>query len=204
YQDKIAAALSYIPDVLVTVNVDLENLKRSTERSRTIDPKTVNILTTESTQKFTSNEQPPQAEVGTGPNRPASIQAANGVRRSQTTDDSTSERLNVASVTWTERDLIAAMPRAVQVAVQIPDEYYRAIVMKQGAEEGATDEEKAEFESKVAAVRTDVEQRVKTTVMQAIPSGSPPEAVNITTYVPVPHDVALPAAGLIETVLELS
>ena len=85
------------------------------------------------------------------------------------------------------------MPEAVKVSVSIPDDYYRAIALKQGLTEGDTDPKKAEFQKQLQAIESEEIGKVKTELKTLLPNGSPPEAINVRTYVRIP-DVAQPAA----------
>ena len=70
YQDNIAKALQEIPNVLVSVNVQIDSVASSTERERKYDAKSFPYKTLEDTQKEESTEAAPQSEPGVIANQP--------------------------------------------------------------------------------------------------------------------------------------
>jgi flagellar M-ring protein FliF len=189
YQTEIAHDLSYIPDVGVTVNVDIDNLKSSVTRNQKVDPKTVPLVTQETKLKDVQQQQPPRGEPGQVANRPASLAASTGIERSrQFTDDST-QSVNGVTFEITEKQLIAAMPKAVQVSVAIPREYYRSVAAQRKAagENDATKTDPVAIEKEVVA---DVTKSVKA----LIPADSPATAVivkSVDRVTPPAPDLAL-------------
>jgi hypothetical protein len=75
-----------------------------------------------------------------------------------------------------ERELISAMPRAVQVSVSIPRDYYRDVARRRQAK-GETNEQRLNLDS----IEEEVLSKVERTVERLIPAGSPHEAVSVTT-----------------------
>ena len=74
YQDKIHDSLSYIPDVIVNVNVDVENLKRYVERKQEINKDgTVTLQSKEQSSERKIVEKPVRAEPGARSNQPNSL-----------------------------------------------------------------------------------------------------------------------------------
>lgn len=186
YQQKIGDALSHIPGVLVTVNVDVDNLKSHVERSQKLNPKEqLSLYQIEQSRNENSRQQPTRAEPGANSNRPRELNLAAGQERTRSFTETNAESVTLASFSVTDREFIAAMPKAVQVSIKIPDDYYRAIALKQGLKEGETDEERAEFRKAVEAIRTEEERKAKATASVLIPSGSPEEAVAVSSFVPI-------------------
>jgi flagellar M-ring protein FliF len=189
YQTEIAHDLSYIPDVGVTVNVDVDNLKSSVTRNQKVDPKTVPLISQETKLKDVQQQHPPRGEPGQVANRPASLAASTGIERSrQVTDDST-QSVNGVTFEVTEKQLIAAMPKAVQVSVAIPREYYRRVAAQRTAagENDATKTDPVAIEKEVVA---DVTRSVKA----LIPADSPATAVivkSVDRVTPPPPNLAL-------------
>jgi flagellar M-ring protein FliF len=184
YEEQIAQALEYIPNVGVTVNVDLENIKRSTERSTKVNPKeTVALHSAEVSRNENLREQPTRAEPGNVSNRPRELEMTAGQERTRTTSETNSQSINATSYVVTDRELIAAMPRAVQVSVAIPDDYYHAVALKRGLSEGTTDPEKQEFRKAVEAIKAEEERNVKATLLTLIPAGSPESAIHVSSIV---------------------
>ena len=184
YERQISRALDYIPNVVVTVNVDLENIKSSTERATKVNPKeTVALHSNEFTRSETSRDQPSRAEPGNVSNRPRELQSAAGQDRSRNLTESNTQAVSATSFIVTDRELIAAMPRAVQVSVAIPEDYYRGVALKRGLSEGDTDQSKQDFQKAVDALKTEEEQKVKAMVVTQIPAGSPDSAIQVSSIV---------------------
>lgn len=186
YQSKISKALSYIPNALVTVHVDIDNLKHSVIRERSVDPKkTVTIQETSRRDDEKLIQQAPRSEPGVTPNLPRNLTAAAGPQQQRTNTVDTSSAVNVPWVQLREEEMIGAMPKAVQVSVQIPEDYYEAIAASRGVARGATDAEKAAFRKEIDEIRTQEEAHARQTATTLIPASSPVEAVHVSSYVAV-------------------
>lgn len=199
HQNKIVDTLKYIPKVLVSVNVDVENLRQSVERTQTFDKKTsVDLRQTTNKRTETLSERRSSSEPGQVSNSPRQLQSSNGPVKSNSIDDETTDTFTAPSSTTQVKEFIAAMPKAVRVTVSIPEDYYEAVALKQGPPVSATDEEKTEFGARQGALfrglvdkeRTKVEQEVSAKVLNLIPLGSPTNAINVSSYTPV--DAELP------------
>ncbi|MDZ4686359.1 MAG: hypothetical protein SH850_14925 [Planctomycetaceae bacterium] len=173
YQRKIEQDLSYIPDVGVTVHVDVDNLKSSIVRNQLVDPKKfAPVFSQETNLKDTQKQQPARGEPGQVANRPASLAASPGIERDRTFTDGSTQAVNGVSFEVSEKQIIAAMPKAVQVSVAIPREYYRNVAAMRKAA-GETDIkllDPVEIEKSVTA-------GVTASVRALIPPDSPPTAL---------------------------
>ncbi|HEX6984972.1 MAG TPA: hypothetical protein VF170_06325, partial [Planctomycetaceae bacterium] len=117
YRRQIAAALAYIPDVIVAVNIDVENLKSQIVREQRVDSKqTVAVETDERTRSTTSSERATAAEPGAASNVPRQLQATAGPTRSSSNEETDASSRVVPSFTVTEKEFLTAMPEAVQVS----------------------------------------------------------------------------------------
>ncbi len=197
HQNKIASHLSsYIPNVVVTVNVELENLKRSIERKQVFNPKTIDLDIRDESRNDQLNQQPQSAEPGSASNQPMALRTRVGTQKTRTTTETnTSTRSVPLDFTTSEKELIAAMPKAVQVSVAIPRDYYRKVALKRQSLADAQgdkkdgEEPKAISEADVQKIEQEVQQDVKATVLTLIPTGSPDTAINVTSYTRVEPDV---------------
>lgn len=177
YQQQIQRDLSYIPDVGVTVHVDIDKVKSEVVRSQVIDPKkTAPLFSQEMKIKDTLQQQPTRGEPGQVANRPGSVGGSPGMERSRQFADESSQALNGVSFETSERELIAAMPKAVQVSVGVPSDYYRSVAAQRKAA-GETEQAKLD----VAKIEETVLANVKKSVKALIPAGSPDTAVEVTT-----------------------
>lgn len=182
HQQTIAEALSYIPNVLVSVNVDLDTVVQTHEQERKYDAKQFPYKSLEETETSTSNETGPGSEPGMGANQPrairqqATVKNSNSVEKNRTATDSvpTGTRL-------IDRHVAGFTPKSVQVAVAIPRDYYREVALRQGADEA----DKAAFQAKVAQLKTETEKEVREKIARLIPapaSGTAADAVNVSSY----------------------
>ncbi|MFO0916892.1 MAG: hypothetical protein U0872_01075 [Planctomycetaceae bacterium] len=175
YERKISNDLSYIPNVIVTAHVDVENVKSSVTKSQTVDKgKIVPIF--ESETKVTDNQQQqmPRGEAGVRGNRGGRVQepAAVGQNRTRQQLETETNTLNGVSFEVTEKALIAAMPKAVQVSVSIPRDYYRDVVAQRKA---AGEQEAGKLD--IAQVEQEVMTDVRKSVAQLVPASSQSAAV---------------------------
>ncbi len=199
YQDNIQRDLSYIPDVGVTVNVDVDNLKSSVIRNQVIDPKkTAAVYTQDMKINDAAQQQPARGEPGQVANRPGSVGGSNGIERTRTFKDESNQTLNGVSFETAEKQLIAAMPKAVQVSVAVPRDYYRSVVAKHKAA-GETDAAKLDL----AAVEKEVLANVAKSVKSLIPVDSPATAVTVTTIDRVTDDNPIPTLSFMDQLNDL-
>ncbi len=190
YRDTISQALAYIPGALVNVSVDLDAVRREVERRHSVDSKqTVTVNASETNRTLSSNQTPPQGEPGVASNQPASVAAA-ASPLTQTREEQTGSNVRVVpSWTTSERELRAAMPEAVRVAVSIPESYHDAVAAGRGLSPGEDDAAKAAYVQAVDAIRVAEEEKVRERVATLIPAGSPATAVHVTTVTPITPDV---------------
>ena len=207
HQSKIASHLSsYIPNVVVTVNVELENLKRSIERKQVYNPKTVDLAVQEESRNDQFSQQPGSGEPGMKSNKALELRTRSGMQKTRT---STVTNTNAQSVpidfSTTETELIAAMPKAVHVSIAIPRDYYHKVAMKRQslanakADKKDGDETEEISEAEIQKIEQDVQQDVKATVATLIPTGSPDTAINVSSYTAIEPDVETIEVPLTET-----
>jgi flagellar M-ring protein FliF len=197
YEQKIRNDLHYIPDVGVTVQVDVENVKSSVIKSQTVDPKkTTPLATVEKTNSDNLQQRMPRGEAGVRAMRPSKLQEDHTAGPDRTRQQTESETNTVFGVSYeqTEKALIAAMPKAVQVSVSIPRSYYREVVDQRKAD-GEADGAKTD----VAAVEKVVMADVQKSVEKLVPSGSK-DAVVVKTVDLVERPVAEPKVPWMELV----
>jgi flagellar M-ring protein FliF len=178
YQRKIADALAYITNALVTVNVELDPLVQSREQQRQHDPKAFPFRSVEQTDTETSSEARPSSEPGMVPNQPRSVRPQSTANTSRNTEKSLVSTDSVPTRTTVTDKVYAGMtPRSVQVAVAIPRDYYRAVAIKDGADEA----DKAAFQAKLAQIQSQVEKEVAPLI--PLPTGTTAaDLVNVSSY----------------------
>ncbi|WP_339732172.1 hypothetical protein [uncultured Gimesia sp.] len=203
YQNKIHDSISYIPDVIVNVNVDVENLKRYVERKQEINKDgTVTLQSKEQSSERNVVEKPVRAEPGARSNQPNSLSVARGNEKNEKVTETNNQSTSAPSFTWTEKEFVAAMPSTVQVSISIPEDYYAAVAVKRGAEKGEAEADIAAFKQVTDAVKLEVETSIQKQIQKLIPSQSATDAVSVASYVRVDPVVAQVALPLTESVGE--
>jgi flagellar M-ring protein FliF len=199
YRKKVADALDYIEDVLITVNVTVDNLKSHVERAQTIDPKkSVSLQQTDQTRTSESSQQLPRAEPGNQANRPQSLQAAGSAQQSQKEQESNTSSVVAPSFIVSEKEFAAAMPKEVQVAVQIPETYFQKVLAQSAGSAGAPAGAPG---SGAGKSKDEIIADVKAAVAKAV--GAPTaDAISVSSYVQVPSvepDVKTPWTGTLSS-----
>ncbi|QDT89725.1 flagellar MS-ring protein [Gimesia algae] len=203
YQDKILDSLSYIPDVIVNVNVDVENLKRYVERKQEISTDgSVTLQSKEQSTERSLTEKPTRAEPGARSNQPNSLSVARGNEKNEKVTETNNEATTAPSFTWTEKEFVAAMPSTVQVSVSIPEDYYSAVAVKRGIKKGEAEADLATFKQATTAIQTEVETSIQKQVQRLIPSQSAEDAVSVASYVRIDAEVPELELPLTESVGE--
>lgn len=170
YEQQIQKALSFIPNATVAVHVDLDNLKSSVVRKETLRT---------AFDETTIANRPGSIQL-VEHEEPAPVRHSAGFRGSD-------PRPADYTMEYSERELMAAMPRAVQVSVGIPQDYYRDVAARRKAQ-GESNSRRLDPES----VEEEVLTKVERTVGRLIPAGSPRDAVSVTTIDRMPLESPVP------------
>ncbi len=196
YEQQIQKALTFIPNASVAVHVDIDNLKSSVtrnERTRVRGDSVPVANRPGSIQPMSYADEPtPHAAdrgVGFQPARPLPHGALRVTRDGSVGSENDGQVGNLPHGhsdvlrEVSEQQLLAAMPRAVQVSVSIPRDYYRAVAArrKTQGEQNATRLDLGTIEEEVLA-------KVERTVARLIPAGSPHEAISATTVDRLPNE----------------
>ena len=170
YEQQIQKALNFIPNVSVTVNVDLDNLKSSVVRNER-----VRVNTEPAPNEFPSNNIQPIRHEEVASNR-----YSTAFRGPEASPADYSREVS-------EHELMAAMPRAVQVSVSIPRDYYRDLAARH-----KTDGESNKRRHNIDSIEEEILTKVERTVARLIPLGSPRDAVSVTTVDRLPAEATVP------------
>lgn len=190
YRRRIAEALAYIPKVIVAVNVDVENLKSQIVREQLVNSKqTVAVETDERSITSNQTERATAAEPGAVSNVPRQLQTTAAPTRTSTNEESGMSSRVIPSYTLTEKEFLTAMPKAVQVSISIPEDYFRDVAIARGLSEGISDAEKAAFRQSVETIRQEEEEKARKHALTLIPADSPQEAVNVASVTRIQPDV---------------
>lgn len=178
YEQQIQKDLSYIPGVGVTVHVDVDNLKSSVTRSQVVDPKkSADVYSSEFSTSDNVQQRPPKGEAGLRANQPGALAAAAAPERTRQLNETGTNSIRGVSFEVTEKELIAAMPKSVQVSVKIPRDYYREI-----ADQRTAAGEKDPTRTDAVQIEQDVLASVQKSVARLIPTGSPVDAITVTSF----------------------
>ena len=181
YQKKIAEALAYIQNAVVSVNVELDTVVQSREQERRYDKSGFPYKSTEQTDTETANETRPASEPGMAANQPRSVRPSSNANSTRNLEKSVVSTDSVPTRTTVTDKVIQGMtPKSVQVAVAIPRDYYRALAQKEGVDEG----DKAAFQARVQSIQTQIEKEVTQKVAKLIPAGTGniADLVNVSSY----------------------
>lgn len=185
HQRNISEALSYIPNAIVSVNVDLENLKTSWQREQKFDAKPFAIKNVEETSQSSDDEHRPSSEPGVGANTPRRVKDAGYTENKRTSRQSTNSTENVpVTTTTTDQTFVGLLPKLVQVTVAIPEDYYRAVAVQQGFKPGESEADKQKLQGEVERIKKEVNDKVKAKVAKLIPpTGSAIDPIDVNSYV---------------------
>lgn len=202
YRREILSALDYIKDVIVAVNVDLKEVKASIRHTRKADPKgSVPIISNSNTITSSSRQSPTKDEPGPTSNQPVSLRSSAGIEKSDQNETSETSEVSLTSMTVTSEELIGAMPEGVQVSVQIPEEYYRAVAMQTAGL--APDAKKEDIDAAIATVKQEVDKKVEQSVIPLIPKSklsTGETRVSVSSFVAIPTTEVEPGVPMTQTV----
>ena len=185
YEQQIQKALTFIPNASVAVHVDIDNLKSSVTRNE---------------RTRTRGDSAPLA------NRPGTIQPMSFAEEPTPHASGFRGETNIEAVGHSdvlrevsEKQLLAAMPRAVQVSVSIPRDYYRAVAARR-----KTQGEQNAARMDLGTIEEEVLAKVERTVARLIPANSPHEAISVTTVDRLPNESPEPTLTTGEQFLVLA
>lgn len=205
YEKKIARALEFIPGVIVNVNVELDNLKSTKTMAREFDPKTISLESISETKNHQSQQAQTRQEPGVRSNQPVSVaQTGGNTQRTDVGEETREVFRNTASVKDIETRKEGMVPKSVQVAVSIPDDYYRSIAIDRGFAPGTTDDEKSKFKKEVETIKSDVNLDVTQKVKKLIPPDSPDDAVSVSSVSSVGRKMPVAQTPIMTIALDLA
>jgi flagellar M-ring protein FliF len=185
HQQNIAEALSNIPNVLVSVSVDVDTLVDAQEQERKYDAKQFPYKTVEENENETSNETGPGSEPGAGANVPKAVRQPVTTKNARTLEKTRTASDSVpAGTRVTTRRMAGFTPKSVQVAVSIPRDYYRDVSVR----EGLSESDKPALTARIAQLKIETEKEVREKVAKLIPppaNGTAAELINVSSYTPL-------------------
>ncbi len=208
YEQQIQKALTFIPNASVAVHVDIDNLKSSVtrnERTRVRGDSTPVSNRPASILPMSYADDPTDRGAGFLPAAPLMHEALRANRDVFVGAESDGQVGNLPHGPSdvlrevSEQQLLAAMPRAVQVSVSIPRDYYRAIAARR-----KTQGEQNAARLNLDTIEEEVLAKVERTVARLIPAGSPHEAISVTTVDRLPNESPEPTFTATEQFLVLA
>lgn len=199
YEQQIQKALAFIPQAVVAVHVDVDNLKSSVTRNertrvRSESQPVANRPESRLPAVFEEERSPFEMEATSQTTAFRGVESAyhEAVPGQREPSDEPFELEPLSTRKWSdeivpaghadvrrevsEKQLLAAMPRAVQVSVSIPRDYYRDVAARRRSQ-GEQNEARLDLD----AIEEDVIAKVERTVGRLIPAGSPHEAISVTS-----------------------
>lgn len=135
FESKVRQALSFVPGVIVTANVEIDPELRHSEQKRKVDPKPVPITISDENETNASDSGGPNGQPGFQAQQPRAnspAQLAQSNKSSHTDKERTShtEQSDVSTdLTTTER--AGLIPTQVTVAIAVPSSYLEQVWREQ-------------------------------------------------------------------------
>lgn len=203
YEGKVRQALSFVPGVIVTADVEIDPELRRRQQTRKVDPKAVPINHSEETETNASDSGGPAGQPGLQAQQPRAnspAQLAQGGKSSHTDKErSTVTEQSDVSTDLTTTDRAGLTPTRVRVAVGIPSSYLEQLWRKQNPTPPGSPEPPVDQKA-LAKIEEDQVTKIKNTVSYLIPE---PDAttdtrpmITVTTFQPVlMGEIPEPAVG---------
>jgi flagellar M-ring protein FliF len=198
FEARISAALSYVPGVTVTANVELNPELHHREEKDVYDPKNVATLrSTEETTTTSSKSAAPGGRPGLeaqGANQAARLTAGSASGNESSEDRTTSEIQNAPSRDHTLTELAGLTPKRVSVSIGVPSSYFENI-WRQRNPAAAGDPAKTPDKAALDQIQKEETDKIRSHVNMLIPQPSQPadataSLVMVTTFEHVlSHDV---------------
>lgn len=174
---QITRALQYIPNALVSVNVELMPDVDS-DASDAIDDLEV-IPVKRNFRKSTIQKK-------SGANRPvaANINPASLRKRPFHSSGTSMLTDTIADEGGADSDSsgLDALHKSVQVAISIPEDFYSALARRQGLAPGTTLVADSEYRATIANIKMESQRDIRAQLGKLLPLGTPADAISITSY----------------------
>jgi flagellar M-ring protein FliF len=197
WTEKIRNALSYIPGVIVTCNVDLNKELEQEQQKTQFDPKPVAVATEEESKTLSSQAPQPAgppglaAQNGIQPNQPAVARAGTGGASS----DEEISKSAVRSVTSQDvqlTKLAGLTPDRVTASIAVPSSYLEQVWSSRNKPQPGQ-QPKAPQSIDLKSIEEEVVQDVQLAVAQIVPlrdeaAFDPIKQVRVTVFDSLPQD----------------
>jgi flagellar M-ring protein FliF len=204
YESKIKSALFHIsPDIVVTVNVEIDPRQRAVMQTVKYDAKkSLDQQQTEQHRTERFRQAPVKAEPGQRSNQPLALSTTPGNTQDRTLSDESTQTIRSPGGESSYTENLGGLPKVVTVSVLIPEDYYtRALELQKNAQ-GQSKAGGATIEK----IKQDTEQAVRNIVSGAIPvdpNNANPKQITVSSFVPVKEEVSEIKTSTIETATSL-
>mgnify|MGYP006271563185 CR=1 FL=1 len=130
YRDKIASALSYMPDVIVAVNVAIDPSRRSIDQTTYNEDDSVSLIRREASREEESSETRTGGEPGVRSNTGVDIAGGGGDGRTTSSTERESEFEPHAGVKHEKIIDPGGLPQQVSATVNVPRSYFVSLFMR--------------------------------------------------------------------------
>lgn len=192
YSTQIRQALRYIPEVLVSVNVELlPESPASNSRESFVGADFVPVTR--------RRDRPRSREVARS-NHPATtrIDPVSTTRLLRDVDLEPSSERDFPEASEVDELLeteTTGYRKSVQVAVSIPEGYYSAIARSRGFTPGESLVKDSAYRAALANIKAETQRDVRDKLIRLLPRGSDPSALSVTTYTPLVTGAEVPEAA---------
>jgi flagellar M-ring protein FliF len=200
---KILGSLSYIPNLTVEVNAQLDrekfNRTRTTEPTKPVVQRTMEKSKTNVREGGGSGGGRPGYQAQNSPNTPAALSASSSKGPHDEEEESTSETVNATGVQQTEKESLGLTPELVKVAIVIPNSYFEK-VWRERNPATAGQEQKAPDQAALDQSRTEESGKIQKIVAALLPQAKGvtdmTELVAVTSLQDIkPVEIPLPGIG---------
>lgn len=172
FRDKIASALSYIPQVIVAVNVEVDPARRQTESTKYDSDDSATLPTAERSRIETSTQRRPGGEAAVRANTGVDIAGMQGQTQESSLEENETEFAAHAGMTHERVYQPGGVPTRISATVNVPRSYFVAIYQRGlgGGEGGDDDEKAAPSDAELQAVYDEHLERIRKQVQPLLAS----------------------------------
>jgi flagellar M-ring protein FliF len=135
FRERIASALSYIPKVIVAVNVEVDPSRKQTESTIYDQDQSVSLIERERTREESSTERRDSGEPGPRANTAVNIPGSGGAGSRTSVSETESEFEPHAGVTREQVVDPGGVPTRVNATVNVPRSYFVSLYMQGKADD---------------------------------------------------------------------
>lgn len=182
YKQRIEQLLSFIPDVLVSVEVKLDDLEAHSQSTVSHDGVAGKTMERRKKVSSDSNVEPIRAEPGVRSNAGGSLQTRAFPKRKSSSSNSDTITESVPAYKATNKVFVPGSPTGTFVSVAVPEAYFKKVAETQSGGSAATP-------GAAGGGRQKIMDEIKKMVAQAIGEKPDGEAVVVSAYTPSDREV---------------